>query len=480
MADNQEAPFFYNVFKLAFTEPGAITYFSNYLPTDVVGFNEGQTGIGELYVALLDFYDMTHLDPVDPLAFQSWLQEETEIHGALGGAVGVKMLFDMIMTLEAPGFEAVTKVLKHRANKRKQLESLQELQMLVSKKEHKSEIDRDKIHSLTENIRALEKEIGYDPLEHVHTADKMSERADGLWELPDFLPTQFLSLNKAMGYTEEGGFCKGAVHAILAASGRGKSSFAKSLMNHWVENGYSVLYVNYEEAIAHWERVLFTQVTGQNVYKANQLTKKERASLTKQFQETMKRWGDNFMVHHDPETPYFDDLERWLRDIAGHNNKAPDVIIVDTIQSLFLKGGGAKPRWGQYEEMMVRFEKLAKDLNSAVIITAQENSNRMKERREVVEQSDIGGSLSIAQKSSITIFITEKKLLSHDDAEDERIMQLQIPKNRITGTTFTLEPLLVKYDDETKSYLPYEMVENIYNPGIGLALESLYEDGDAI
>jgi hypothetical protein len=163
------------------------------------------------------------------------------------------------------------------------------------------------------------------------------------------------------------------------------------------------------------------------------------------------------MVKHDPDTPYFEDLEKWLRDILGHGKDIPDVIVIDTIQSMFTKGKG-KARWGEFEEMMVRLEKLARDMNCVLIITAQENSNRMKEKREVVQQSDTGGSLAIQQKCAVTIFITEKRLVSGDETEDDTVMQLQIPKNRITGSTFVYDPPLVRYVDSRKSYEDYEIV----------------------
>jgi hypothetical protein len=97
-------------------------------------------------------------------------------------------------------------------------------------------------------------------------------------------------------------------------------------------------------------------------------------------------------------------------------------------------------------------------MNCVLIITAQENSNRMKEKREVVQQSDTGGSLAIQQKCAVTIFITEKRLVSGDETEDDTVMQLQIPKNRITGSTFVYDPPLVRYVDSRKSYEDYEIV----------------------
>lgn len=408
----------------------------------------------------MSYYKATQLDIVDPIAFKSWLKTETEIHEALGGSVGTDSMFSILMDLDLSNSESILKLIEHKANKRKQIDYLQELQMLITQKGNKSDEDVERISLLTAKIRELENQINYNPLENVTTANDISGRAEDLLVIPDFMSTQFKSLNRAMGYTDNGGFFKGAVHAIIAPSGKGKSTFAKCLVNHWVDSGYSILYVNFEEAKAHWERVLMTQIIEKNIYaESSKWSSEEKKKYIQVFQEKLNKWGDRFMVRHDPDTPYFEDLERWLRDLMGHNNKVPDVVVIDTIQSMFTRGGKGKPRWGEFEEMMVRLEKLARDMNCVLIITAQENSNRMKEKRELVQQSDTGGSLSIQQKCAVTIFITDKKLISGDESEDEYVMQLQIPKNRITGSTFVYDPPLVRYNDTKKTYEEYESVQ---------------------
>lgn len=454
-SEGNSNPFEYQIFGLCFKQPGAISYFNEHLPPEMVGSPTGNLGINEFYLSLLDFHRRTGLDPVDHIAFKSWLESETELYASLGGEPVVITFLATVLEGELSTPESVTGVLRFRANKRKQLSSLQELQLLVTKKEFKTDEDNQRITYLTDQIRALENEIGYDPLASVVTASDMAESAWDIWDLPDFLPTQFLELNKALGYTEDGGFCKGAVHAVLAESGKGKSTFAKCLANFWADQGHTILYVNYEEAIAHWQRILLTQITGKNVYLGG--TDEEKAHYTKIFQEKMHEWGDRFMVRHDPDTPYFDDLEHWLRDIIGHNERIPDVVIIDTIQSMFMKGGRAGQRWGQFEEMMVRFEKLAKDMHAVFVITAQQNSNMAKEKREVIHQGDAGGSVTIIQKSSVAIFLKEKHLAGGDETDDEYIMECQIPKNRITGGTFKKAPPLVLYNDSTKSYEPYDL-----------------------
>lgn len=456
----KEYPVEYQIFALSLRAPGAIAFFDAFLPEEIVGSIHGQTGINEFYRALLAYYHATKIDIVDPIAFKVWLESETDIYVGLGGTTGVDAMMDILMNVEMSTPESIVKLIKHRANKRKQLDHLQELQMLLTQKGEKTDKEINRISQITSEIKDLENDLNYNPLDNVTTASDISGRAENLLEIPDFLSTQYKSLNRAMGYTDDGGFFKGAVHAIIAPSGKGKSTFAKCLVNHWADTGYRVLYVNFEEAIAHWERVLMTQIIGKNVYaEARNWSAEDKSKYLNIFKSKLDQWGDRFMVRHDPETPYFEDLERWLRDIMGHNDRIPDVIVIDTIQSMFTRGSGkGKPRWGEFEEMMVRLEKLARDMNCVLIITAQENANRMKEKREVVQQSDTGGSLAIQQKCAVTIFITEKKLMSGDDSEDETIMQLQIPKNRITGSTFVYDSPLVRYVDNKKTYEEYEPI----------------------
>ena len=456
----EDSPLEYQVFSLCLKEHGAIKFFNENLSSDIVGIIHGDKGVHEFYEALISFHRATNLDYIDAVTFKSWLESETDIYEALGGNSRVSIMFDYILSLQTGDKESLLELLKYKANKRKQINYLQELQILLNKKGLKTQDDISRIGEITFEIKELENLIKYDPFDKLTTANDILGRADKLLDIPSFMPTQFKSLNRAMGYTDDGGFFRGAVHAIIAPSGKGKSTFAKCLANHWLDTGYRVLYVNFEEAIGHWERILMTQIIGKNVYsELDKWSDNEKKSYLDLFKNKLSTWGDRLMVRHDPDTPYFEDLEFWLRDLIGHPDKIPDIVIIDTIQSMFTRGNGkGKPRWGEFEEMMVRLEKLARDMNCVLIITAQENANRMKEKREVVQQSDTGGSLAIQQKCAVTIFITEKRLISEDETEDDRVMQLQIPKNRITGSAFMYDPPLVRYNDEKKIYEEYQHV----------------------
>lgn len=235
------------------------------------------------------------------------------------------------------------------------------------------------------------------------------------------------------------------------------STFAKCLSNHWADSGHRVLYVNYEETEDHWARILMTQVTGRNAYMGQTMSELEIKHTTELFKDRMREWGDNLMVLQDPETAYFEDLESWLRQMQG-SDRVPDAIVIDTIQSMFLKSSSGGARWNQYEEMMVRLEKLGKDLGSAIVLTAQENTNRLKEGRSVIKASDTGGSIAIVQKASVTMHLVGRE--SVDDTAEEGLIDIQIPKNRITGQSFSHRPPTIRYNDDKKTFEAYGYVSS--------------------
>lgn len=454
------------VFALALKEPGAIEHFYANLPSEDVGLVHGNKGINQFYMALYSFYDQTGLDPVDPVAFKAWIESESDIYSMLGGKDGVDFFFnDLASIKELSTPEAVTTLLRIKADKKRQNQYAAELTDLLNKKDA-TEADKIQIRLLTAQIQAITDKSSLDPFAEVMTGKDFAAMAEALWELPDFLPTPFPELNKCLGYNENGGICKGAVSAVLAPSGKGKSTFVKVLANYWASLGKRVLVINYEEAKDHYSRVLMSQVVGKNVYLGQEMPEDEKKRLTKMFRDTMEQWDDNIMVLPSPKTSYYEDLEALLRSMAK-TDKLPDAIIIDTINSMFLKKASGGARWNQYEEMMVKLEKLAKDLGSAIILTAQENTNRMKENRDTVKQSDTGGAITIVQKCVVTMHIVPVVLAEAEDLDD--LVDIQIPKNRITGTSFSHNPPRLKYNDDNKSFENYDILS-----------DEMYEDSDYV
>ena len=462
MIDATELPLEYQVFALAFKEEGAIVHFAEELPANEVCSIEESEGIKEFYQALLDCHELTEKPKVDPIAFLSWLEASRTTYSAIDALVGVDTFMGTVLDIDTSSAEEVTAVLKDRHKTRQQLNFVQELQQLVQSKEHKTEKDLERIQLLTSRIVELQNKVNYNPLAKVKTGNDIVTNLDEIFTIPPFLSTPFKSLNRALGYTDDGGMFRGAVHAIVATSGQGKSTLAKSMAKHWLDEGYSVLTINFEEAEKHWERILLTQILKENVYKnADSWTAEEKEVRKKVFMDKMAEWGDRLMVQHDPDSCYFTDLERWLRDLIG-SNVNPDVVIIDTIQSML--GDGKGPRWGDYELMMIKLEKLAKEMNAVFIITAQQNNDAVKENRQVIKQSDVGGSVAIVQKCSVIMVLTSMRDLINDESIDESLMGIQIIKNRITGHGFVHDPPLVRYVDDYKSYEPVDdLDDDIYD-----------------
>lgn len=475
--ETKEEPFEFQLLSLAMRERGAINKFVSDLKPEDVGFVHGQRGVYEIYQSMVNYHDKTGLDIVDPIAFKSWLQTETDIYDALGGFDGVDKFVDHLLEIPTCAQDAAVEVIKFRAKKRRQLDKAQELLQIIAKKSEHSIDDLDKIQSITEQIKELQSDLNYDPLESVTTAYDIADHIDELWEIPPFLPTQFKNLNLAMGYSEEkGGFLRGGVHAIIAISGQGKSILSRSLCNHWLDTGYRILYINFEEPRDHWERTLMTQLTEVNVYsQAEHLNSVEMGKLSEKFKQKLMTWGDRLMVRHDPDSLFFEDLDKWLRDIIG-NERKPDVVVIDTIQSMFTKSGG-KARWGEFEQIMVRLEQLAKDMDAVFIITSQQNNNALREKREVMNQSDVGGSVTIAQKATVTLILTPLKVATGDESLNENLMQVQMPKNRITGQAFSDSPPVIKYVDGLKSYVPYELAQEDERYNADFVDADIFEEG---
>ena len=452
-----EKPFEYQIIAASFKVPGAVAKFSEELDPASVGLVHGLTGIHEIYKSLVAYHNEIGTEVVEPIAFKSWLETETEIVEAIGGPMALDDLISDVLQVELSDVDSIIKLTQFRARKRQQLDSLYQLKDLLSSKGQATEKDREKILNLAAHITELEQDLNYDPLHTVRTAYDIAADIDKLWDVPPFLPTQFPNLNKALGYSEtRGGVPRAAITTIVALSGYGKSTLARCLCNHWLDQGETVLFINFEETQPHWERTLMTQLTMTNIYAESQsITDAKKQELTEQFKAKLAQWGDNLMVRHDPDTLFFEDLEMWLRDVLGHGAKKPTVVVIDTIQSMFTKSGG-RSRWGEFEQIMVRLEKLAKDMNAAFILTAQQNINSTKEKREVINQSDMGGSVTITQKSSVVMFLTPVKDATGDETISETLMQVQIPKNRITGTVFASDPPIIQYDDRIKSYINYD------------------------
>jgi replicative DNA helicase len=430
---------------------GAIKEFADRVDAEDVGLVHGFRGLHELYLAQLDYRKYTELDVVDPIGFENWLYEsKPAVYELIGGEAGYSDLLGKLKNVEIPETDALIKLVEFRAKKRRRMDKAQSLMTAVSNTDDPN--SKQKILELNQELVQLFEEIDYNPMESLRTPADFIAGLDKLMDMPSFLPTQFPELNRAMGYDpEKGGFLRSAITTIAALSGVGKSTLIKTIVKYWVDIGLNVCYVNYEEPEDLWNKILFAQITGINVFH-QQIDDFAKAEFIKR----MESWKDRLKVRHDPDSIFYEDLERWIRDVVGYSAWKPDVIVIDTIQSLFTKSNSA--RWSEFEQMMVHLEKLAKDLDCAIVITAQQNRNSLMDKRQVFNQADIGGGSAIIQKSTVVMFLSQPREANNGDNEwdtPKSVVEVQMPKNRITGTLFTDVPPRLIYDDPTKSFVPY-------------------------
>jgi replicative DNA helicase len=453
----------YDVLATVLKDPKAPAVFKEHIIDGAVGKVNHSYGIYQLYKNAIKCYEA--VGEVNFDTFGKWLQQYPDLYEKIGGKKSYDELVAQLDSIEPSDPVTLSKLVNHSYNRTIALNKLESLkEKLASDQSTDDDIDEATIQ-LQEKIRGVKKREKI----CIRTALDIAKDSDDLFSTEPFIPTQYKSLNKSLGYDKNlGGMMRGNIYSIVATSGRGKSSLAKSMCNHWLDQGEKILFINFEESKQHWERILMTQVTGHNVYKSSNKTSDQLAKISNEFRKKMEEWGTRFMVRHDPDSLYFEDLEGWLRDLYDHQEEdRPDIVVIDTIQSLFTKSGG-KARWGEFEQIMVRLEKLAKDMDAVFILTAQQNSNSLRESRNEINQSDIAGGVTIVQKSSVVMVLmpmqTEIDLDSYGSDGITPIMEVHIIKNRIAGLQSNNNPPLVIFDDECKLYLDYDISKSLEAP----------------
>lgn len=458
------------ILSASINNPEANNYFHNYLIADAVGKPTNTFGMYQLYTNAIKCFSET--GEINPKVFKIWLSNYPDLYSELGGDKGYSELQEQLSSIEPIDYITLTRLGNKRLQKKVSMNKLEELNQLLQDDQSTD----DQIQAATsELVDRIKEAKDREPIALRRSQDIAAD-IDGLWAKDNFIPTQFKKLNNLLGHSvDNGGVTRGNVYTIADMSGVGKSTFAKSLCVNWLDNGYKILFINFEEAQLHWETILFSQVVAQDIYRVKaEGDSAFCSSLEKKFRKTLDKWGSNFMVRHDPDSVQYDDLEDWLKDLYyNQESDRPDIVVIDTIQSLFKKGGNGT-RWGQFEEIMVRLEQLAKEMNAVFLITAQQNNNSLIHSKEELDQSDIGGGVTIVQKSSVVMFLVPAK--SKEDSgfgEEEQqtdLYNLRVIKNRITGKKSGQNPPIIRYDGDSKMFVDLnakqasELINASYNP----------------
>jgi len=372
----------------------------------------------------------------------NYIREETDDYDYLGGPSLKERLVSLSsLDLGSPRNDA--KKLKEDASRREMADTLQIAAQLAQERGNDKEFSE-----IMGRLNQLREEITYDPLDGVMQADDLLSSLDTIDQMPDFVPTRFPSLNAAIGYDpQRGGLAKGAVHALVGAPGAGKSTFTISLLTGFLESGQSVAFANFEITESLWVKFFFANCTGCNTLRMKDYPQGFFERSKEKFSRLMKEWEDRVFIKHSHSSLFYEDIETWIRDVS--RDKSIDVLIVDTLQSLEVGSRKYATRWQAYEHIMMRLERLALDLNVAVLITGQENVNRIKEGRETASISDTGGSVAIEQKSAVVMHL----IVPSDEIVDW--VEIQLTKNRVVGKISDASTIQFQYDDNYKGHREY-------------------------
>jgi replicative DNA helicase len=374
----------------------------------------------------------------------NYIREDTDYYEAVGGDQ-LKDRLVSLASMELGSWQQDSRRVQELYHQRELASGLQIAASIAAQQGNEAQLS-ELMNRINQIQQAME---GNDPLVGVTSVDDLLLDLETIEEMPDFIPTRYPGLNRSIGYDPvRGGLVRGAVHSIIGAPGSGKSTFTISLLVGFLQAGKTVAYANYEIAKFIWDKFFFANCTGCNPFRIREYPEGFFTGSKENFQKLLESWRGRLFVKHSHDTLFYEDIENWVKDLC--REVSVDVLIVDTLQSLEVFGRKTNQRWQIYEYIMMRLERLAIEQNIAIIITGQENVNRMREGREEASMADTGGSISIEQKSAVVMHLIIPQ------TEDVDTVEIQITKNRVVGTSMTQRPVQFIYDDHYKGHREYE------------------------
>lgn len=269
----------------------------------------------------------------------------------------------------------------------------------------------------------------------------------------------------------------GAITTIAAATGQGKSTFARNLISSLIDSYIPCMYISLEmSGVDTYDALLSSRrgipMTDLYTYDDSLL------SVIDVVKEEKKQLEDNkrFYFVEDPDISLAR-LRSLIREFKQRSKADYAIIVVDLITQIkdFMSGKGNKSVANSYEEAMNTLNALAKSENVHIIAIVQFNRNADSYKVASIEDldllrpslNDIKNSHAIAERSRVVLSVFRKKYysdryLTHipEAAEIPDIMELQILKNTsgpagrvmkyyFEGEFFRITPVLEE-DNENK------------------------------
>lgn len=233
------------------------------------------------------------------------------------------------------------------------------------------------------------------------------------------IPTLLPGLDK-MTY---GGLGVRELWTVIAPSGRGKTAFFINLMHGFMIQGYSVLLITLEMAVADMLRRLYRRV----LYK-------DKNFLRDGNEAVMEEWLTKFfamsktsgrMLYFPANSFSSEDLKMELMKMEMRGNFMPQVIIIDHLDLMTSHTKSIRQKEGfSYWRLLVDDLREIPLMRNVPIVTATQ-STRDSAKKVLVGVTDVGESYGKVQSSDVVLSLNQ----TPEEAENKR-MRVAILKNR--------------------------------------------------
>lgn len=206
-----------------------------------------------------------------------------------------------------------------------------------------------------------------------------------------------------------GGFQRGTVSLIIAATGCGKTTLSSIIAMKSASEGNNVLHIFFEDTLVQIGQKYYATITGFN---SDEFDKDyNRLNLIK-FLNSNQKYKDGLYNHLKPmrltngETTFEDIREKITECING--GWKPDMVIIDyisCIQSSSNKNIAITNEVQAQERLMKKIETLAQDLNIHILTLQQTNRDGVKVDTAMNRIGNVQGSFRMTQPCSYIMYL---------------------------------------------------------------------------
>lgn len=403
------------------------------------------------------------------------LGEELRREGVLEQVGGVAFISEL--TYGLPHFTnvaAYAKVVKGKALLRQLVKVANRVSSEALEEEDDADVIVDRAEQMIFELRAGRRGKGEGALSYAEVWERFVKRQQEMAS-GRYAPIPFFDLPRLNGMAG-GGMYEQQLITVAALTSRGKSSFAKQVVDYNAAQGVGAIYFSREMsdiAILGRSLAALTAEDGELAVPANQIRRaysldEHRKGRVLRAGAVAARWpvwvetrtanvGEIYtIVRHWLARTY----PEWLRRNYPDNweaMRARFLIVVDYAQLLF----GSKPRYNtkaeEYAEIWRSLKNMAQDFEGRVLALAQFNNTAYNGTRPRLSQIEGSGEAMKATNMGIVIWSEEEKIAEAQKAKATRYPVKFYIEKQTEGPTGYVE---AEYDTQTLEFYPPSIVDS--------------------